>query len=218
VRLHHPDSHAGDPAAAEKFKELLAARERAPRGGPELPAAELVLHLTVAELRSGGFRRVAFPERDVAEPTYFVACGRTLEFELPADLAPGERLRWEGWGRTDGVRGGDLVLIVERAPEAGVWGRGPDVVVPLGLSLLDWLLGGEIAAATPVGPLVVQIGVRTPLGEPIRVEGAGLRRREGGRGDITLVPTLLEPDWTPELRAALVEDRSRVLRRQVEGG
>lgn len=182
VKAAHPDRAGGD---VERLREVIEAHRllraladarlafaparQAPRPASSTPPAPaepapvrtLRLQISVAEALFGGERRVD------------VGGGRWTDVQLPAGLRAGEGLRLAGAD----PGGGDVLLLVGLAPDAGLSVRGDDVWLELSLPAWQLCEGARLEIDTPRGrrAFVAPPGVET--GAPVRLKGEGLPAR-----------------------------------------
>lgn len=113
--------------------------------------------------------------------------------EVPAETAPGTRfrLRREGF-----FSGGQVVVRVLARPDFRFKTRGSDLRCDLRIKAARAAQGGRESVRGVLGNFVaVQIPAGVARGEVLRVEGEGLPKSRGGRGDL-----LVRIVYTPEVR------------------
>ncbi|MEM1024104.1 MAG: DnaJ C-terminal domain-containing protein [Myxococcota bacterium] len=134
---------------------------------------------------------------------------RRVEVRVPAGVRPGSRLRIEGEG--DGGRSGgpngDLVVVVEGLTEdEGLSRVGDDLEVEVPVRLSEVLLGARVSIPTLEGVEEVDLPPGFDPTRARRLEGRGMPKRSGGRGDLILLwrldlpspPSSALQDWGRE--------------------
>ena len=197
ARQHHPDLNPGSPEAAETTRDLNAAYETL--GDP----ARREAHDRAQDARtSGGGRRRGAAVRDIAQDVHLriqeflrgtslqvrvvdpaVPTGpETYPLEIPPGTAVGARFRV---ARSADTGGGTVVVRVRALPDPRFKVRGADLRCDLRISTHRATQGGPETVTGPTGSaLRVQIPRGVRRGEEIRVDGEGLPRTNGGRGDL----------------------------------
>jgi DnaJ-class molecular chaperone len=121
---------------------------------------------------------------------------KTLEATIPAGVRDGSVLRLAGQGEAGAGGGpaGDLLLHIRLLPHPRFTVEGDDLVMELPVAPWESVLGTR----TPVQTLDGEVQLTIPPGsqnkQKLRLRGQGLRRRDGGRGDLyvrleVMVPT-----------------------------
>lgn len=198
ARQHHPDLNPGSPGAAETTRELNAAYETL--GEP----ARREAHDRAQQTRTSaaGGRRRGAAVRDIAQDVHLriqeflrgtslqvrvvdpgVPTGaETYPLEIPPGTAVGARFRV---ARSVDAGGGTVVVRVRAMPDPRFKVRGADLRCDLRISTHRATQGGPEMVTGPTGSaLRVQIPRGVKRGEEIRVDGEGLPRTSGGRGDL----------------------------------
>ncbi len=126
---------------------------------------------------------------------------KTLEVSIPAGVRDGTVLRLAGQGEpgTGGGPAGDLLVEVRLQPHARFAVDGADDLL-LELPVAPWeaVLGARVAVDTLDGRVELAVPAGSQTGKRLRLRGQGLRRRDGGRGDLyvrlkVVVPTQPSP-------------------------
>jgi curved DNA-binding protein len=200
-RQHHPDLNPGSAEALERTMEINESYEVL--SDPERRAA----HEREWDLAMGGAAsRAAMRRKGVVKPlTQDVALGidelfrggthevevrdpgnpdgpEVYALEIPAGTAPGVKFRLKrvGW-----ARGGVVVVRVTVRPGFRFKARGSDVRCDLRISEVRAAEGGLEWVEGPDGTRHrVTLPKGVGRGELLKVEGAGLPRMRGGRGDL----------------------------------
>lgn len=201
ARLFHPDLNPGSPEAVERTLEVNLAYEilgdperrsaydaelsaggsstrptRAARAGKPGQNVTQDVSLRIEELLQGAVRQVEV--NDPANPN-----GReSYRLVIPPETAPGTRLRLP---RTESPSGGFVLLRVKVLPGFRFKARGSDLRCDLRIKPEVALKGGvEFIVGAEGTRHRVTIPRGVARGEMVRVDGAGLPRPRGGRGDL----------------------------------
>lgn len=209
AKRSHPDVNDGSSEAAVRTQELNAAHEvlsdagrrraydqtlrnedeaaaNRPRGRIERNVSQDV-HLRIEELFRGAALEVIV--RDPANPEE----SETYPLQLPAMTAPGTRFRLP---RIAPFAGGHVVVRVRALSSARFKVRGSDLRTDLRINSRRATAGGTEMIASPTGSqLRVEIPPRIRRGEILKINGEGLPRPRGGRGDL-----LVRVTYRPEVQ------------------
>jgi molecular chaperone DnaJ len=122
---------------------------------------------------------------------------RTLQVDVPAGIADGQRVRLAGRGHA-GERGappGDLYVLVHVAQDERFLRDGDDLVCVLDVPAPLAALGATLEAPTLDGPVEVEVPAGTQPGETIVLRGKGMPalRRAGRTGDLRVVVNVVIP-------------------------
>lgn len=211
AKQHHPDLNAGSAEAVARTQALNTAYETlsdparrrqydreldqdrvaksSPRSTIKRDIAEDV-HLRIEDFFRGASLtvRVNDPATESGTETYQV--------EVPADTAPGARLRVA----RDGAVGGNVIVRLRALPNARFKIRGADVRCDLRISARRASEGGRETITGPAGKqIIVEVPRRVPRGELLVVRGEGLPKPHGGRGDL-IVRIVYRPEVRIERR------------------
>jgi curved DNA-binding protein len=127
---------------------------------------------------------------------------KTLEVTIPAGVRAGTILRLAGQGGP-GVGGGppgDLLVHIRLQPHPRFTVEGADdLVMELPVAPWEAVLGARVPVETLDGRVELTIPPGSQSGQRLRLRGQGLRRRDGGRGDLyvrlkVVVPTRPSPE------------------------
>jgi curved DNA-binding protein len=122
---------------------------------------------------------------------------KTLEVTIPAGIRDGAVLRLAGQGEPGAGGGppGDIDIRVRLQPHPRFKIEGTEnLVVDLPLAPWEAVLGARVTVDTLDGRVELKIPAGSQTGRRLRMRGQGLRRRDGGRGDLyarlkVVVPT-----------------------------
>jgi DnaJ-class molecular chaperone len=209
ARKHHPDLNPrsaeaqdrtrdinaayeilGDPERRRAFDESLAAETKQKPAARESGRAPLIskdVHLRIEEFFRGATLEVKVNDPgNPDEPEVYL-------LEVPPATPPGTRFRVPREGRF----GGSHVFVRVRARlDFRFKVRGSDLRCDLRINARRAAQGGSESVRGPLGNyLRVQIPPGVGRGEVIRIEGEGLPKPRGGRGDL-----LVRVVYTPDVR------------------
>jgi curved DNA-binding protein len=111
---------------------------------------------------------------------------RTIDVNIPAGVADGQRIRLRGQGGegSGGGEAGDLYLIVRIAPHPRYRLDGRDLHMLLPLAPWEAALGSSVDIDTPGGPATVHVPAGTSSHRRLRLKGRGLPNKRGKPGDL----------------------------------
>lgn len=136
--------------------------------------------------------------------------GRTVQVTLPKGVADGQVIRLKGQGQASVAGGppGDALVRVRFVPHPLFKVEGADLRLDLPVSLDEAVLGAKLPVPTLSGKVQVTIPPRSSSGRVLRLKGKGLPK-EGGHGDLLVVPRIALPDGSDgELDALMKKWRS----------
>lgn len=234
AKMFHPDARPGDPAAAERFREVTTAYEalsgtiRRPvsgdgrRAGEETADAAFEDIFRMARTRADerGRARGGKDEEGCLSLTLEQAyrggimslrtgSGRALRFAVPAGLTEGSRIRLPGKGGkgADGGNDGDLVLAVSLTPHPAFELVGGNLHATIEVPFTFAALGGGAAALRHLDGRELEIAVppmRFGVAE-LALEGEGWPTSGGRRGDLLVKVRATYPEnLTDEQRELLL--------------
>lgn len=208
AKRHHPDLNGGSAEAVARTQELNAAYETLsdpdrrqpydeelaaakPRPATRAPKASQNVaedvHLRIEEFFRGATLEVRV--NDPGNPDG----PETYSLEIPPETAPGARFRIRREGR---FSGGHVLVRVRARADFRFRVRGSDLRCDLKIQAKRAAQGGSELVPGPTGGRVrVTIPAGIARGEEIRLEGEGLPKARGGRGDL-LVRVMYRPDVT----------------------
>ncbi len=168
-----------DPDLRRAYDESLAARpvRTSSRGAQKSPPnISQDIHLRLEEFFRGTTLEVRV--NDPGNP----AGPETYPLEVPPLTAPGTRFRIRREGAS---RGGQVLVRVRARPDYRFKIRGADLRCDLRITSQRAMQGGRETVLGPTGNrLQVQILRGVACGEVLRLEGEGLPKSRGGRGDL----------------------------------
>ena len=136
---------------------------------------------------------------------------RTIQARIPAGVADSQRIKLAGKG-APGERGGppgDLYVRVHVKAHQ-VFGRsGDSLTVTVPVTFAELALGAEVKVPSHRGaPVTVRIPAGTPNGRTFRVQGKGVRRKDGTTGSLLVTVEVMVPkDLNGRARSAIEDLR-----------
>lgn len=145
------------------------------------------------------------------------AAKRTVETQIPAGIADGQRIRLGGQGHAGeaGAPPGDLYVLVRVAPDERFLREGDDLITAVDVPAPAAALGASLEVPTLDGPVAVEIPPGTQPGEVLVVHGHGMPSLRARRpGDLRVVVNVVVPrrltteqrELAERLQATLTED------------
>jgi len=209
VKQHHPDVNPGSPTAFARAQELNVAHEvlsdpagrrsydqeldlaahsdRAAQRGRIQRNIDKDVHLRIQDFFRGASLRIQVT--DPANPAGL----ETYELHVPAGSAPGSRFRLP---RAVPFEGGSVVVRLRVLTGARFKVRGSDLQTDLRIATRRAAEGGAESIVGPTGTMLrLTIPPRVKRGELLRIDGEGLPKPRGGRGDL-----LVRVTYKPEVR------------------
>lgn len=208
AKQFHPDLNAGSAEARERTQALNAAyevlgdaeerriydrklqaeqRARRKSGGSAHHNLDQELSVRIKDLLRGATMEVQV--NDPGNPDG----PETYELKIPAGTAPNARLRVD---RDQNPAGGLLRVKLKVQPGHQFKVRGSDLRCDLKISVERATKGGsEVVRSATGGTLRIEVPPGVPRGEVLRIEGEGLPKTHGGRGDL-----LVKISYQPQVR------------------
>jgi molecular chaperone DnaJ len=121
---------------------------------------------------------------------------RTLEVEVPAGIADGQRIRLTGSGHAGagGAPAGDLYVVVRVREDDRFVREGDDLITALDVAAPLAALGGTLEVPTLDGSASIELPAGTQPGEVLTLRGAGMPAlRRGRHGDLRVVVNVVVP-------------------------
>jgi molecular chaperone DnaJ len=135
------------------------------------------------------------------------SASRTLEVEIPAGIADGQRIRVGGQGSAgpSGVPAGDLYVMVSVREDERFLREGDHLITALDVAAPVAALGATVEVPTLEASTEVELPAGTQPGEVLTVRGEGMPSlRRGRRGDLRVVVNVVIPRrLKPEQRELL---------------
>ena len=131
----------------------------------------------------------------------------TMQVRVPAGVTDGQRIRIKGKGGAgeNGGAAGDLYVLVHVRPHPVFGRKGDNLTLVVPVTFPEAALGADIEVPTLNGPRVrLRIPAGTPNGRTFRVRGKGVRKANGGHGDLLVTVDVQVPSsLSAEAEAAL---------------
>jgi molecular chaperone DnaJ len=136
-----------------------------------------------------------------------VAARRTIDVDVPAGIADGQRIRMAGRGHAGeaGAPAGDLYVLVKVAADERFVREGDDLITVLDVPAPLAALGASMEVPTLQGATTVEVAAGTQPGEVLVVRGEGMPAlRRGRHGDLRVLVNVVVPRrLRPEQRELL---------------
>ncbi|MGD9694412.1 MAG: molecular chaperone DnaJ [Thermoleophilia bacterium] len=133
---------------------------------------------------------------------------RTVEVEIPAGIAHGQRIRLGGQGAAGepGAAPGDLYVQVEVAEDARFAREGLDVITRVAVPVTEAMVGATLTVPTVEGDAEVELRPGTQPGDELLLRGKGFPAINGhGRGDQRVIVEVRVPRVITEKGREAVE-------------
>jgi len=124
------------------------------------------------------------------------AARQTLDVDVPAGIADGQRIRLTGRGHAGeaGAPEGDLYVLVRVREDERFVREGEDLITALDVPAPLAALGGTLQAPTLQGTAPVEVPQGTQPGEIVTLRGQGMPSLQGARkGDLKVVMNVVIP-------------------------
>lgn len=133
----------------------------------------------------------------------------SLNVHIPAGTLEGEKIIIEGLAECrKGELPGDVIVTVKYRPNEKFWIRNGELHTYLAVDLTDAVLGGDVTATTPEGPVSFSLPQWTSSNHIIRIPKRGLPQSNGERGDLCANVCILLPEQpNAALKEAMLSTR-----------
>jgi molecular chaperone DnaJ len=151
---------------------------------------------TVVCDRCGGDGRVPSDPCHECRGAGQVKVKRTLDVEIPAGIADGQRIRMSGHGSAGpaGAPPGDLYVLVSVAEDERFVREGDDLITALDVPATVAALGATLDVPTLEGSAPLELAAGTQPGEVLTLRGEGMPGlRRSRRGDLRVVVNVIVP-------------------------
>jgi molecular chaperone DnaJ len=125
-----------------------------------------------------------------------VTTRRTLEVEIPAGIADGQRIRLGGQGHAGeaSAPSGDLYVFVSVREDPRFVREGDDLITVLDVPAPLASIGSSLEVPTLDGPATVELPAGSQPGDVLRLRGQGMPSlRRGRQGDLRVVVNVVVP-------------------------
>lgn len=228
AKKYHPDVNGGDPAAAERFKEISAAYEAItnpqpdPQPHPDFnfgfgggfgghsPFEDLFAHMAGMNRRRDVTVEIrltleeAFTGKDVtAQAPNGDGAMREVKVKVPAGIEDGVRLMMQRAGPVYQGRPSDIYFLIRVMPHTRFARQGLNLLQTVPVSALDVLLGDDIEVACITGQTIrVAIPDNWDSRRKLRLAGQGMTNGQT-RGDMLIDLFVQYPPLSVEQRDAI---------------
>ncbi|MCW5940154.1 MAG: J domain-containing protein [Fimbriimonadaceae bacterium] len=142
-----------------------------------------------------------------------VVTPRNVTVKIPAGFQDGKKLRVPGGGsRGSNNRAGDLYVSVRTLPDPQFRRRGEDTEVDVEVPFPLAALGGEVRVPTPRSAGKILIPAGTQPGQTFRLQGQGISKLGGGRGDLLAKIKLAVPKNLTDEQKRLLEKLAETMK------
>ncbi|MEO0004404.1 MAG: molecular chaperone DnaJ [candidate division WOR-3 bacterium] len=135
---------------------------------------------------------------------------RTLKVRIPAGVMPGMPIVLHNEGHWGPGGSGDVVIEVEEKEHPLFVRDGDNVIVEVPISIPVAVLGGRIRVPTLNGIKEVEIPAGTNSGTVFRLRGQGIKRMEGGSGDLLVRVVVHIPKHLSQKERALYKQLTEI--------
>ncbi len=190
-----------------EFMGGAAGASAGPGAGPGEPDAgtdaEITVEMSLADWTAGAKARVALPN------------GKVVDVSIPKNIRPGDPFRLRGQGHPSPLGGppGDALVTVKLAADPLFAVEGDDLKIDLPLTLDEAVLGTKVRVPTLDGAVGLTIPPGSSGGRTMRLKGKGLRKPEGGHGNLLVQIRITLPE-TPDPELEVLMRRWRDEKRQ----
>jgi molecular chaperone DnaJ len=133
---------------------------------------------------------------------------RTINVRIPAGVSDGQKIKLAGRGEpsTRGGPAGDLFVHV-KVREDRLYGRvGDDLTLAVPITFPEAVNGVDLTVPTLDGSVTVRVPPGTPSGRTFRVRNKGVKRRDGGSGDLLVTVDVVVPKDLPGAARKALEE------------
>jgi len=139
---------------------------------------------------------------------------KRLEIKIPPGAKEGTRIRLSGQGSRGEGKAGDLYIRVRLAPHPLFKVHEYDLETDIPVTPWETALGARIGVPTLDGPVQMRLPAGTSSGKRLRLQGKGLPKKGGDRGDEYVRIRIVVPKKLTEEEKRVYEELSRVSRHQ----
>ena len=137
-----------------------------------------------------------------------VRAQRSLDIEIPAGIADGQRIRMSGHGSAGpaGAPPGDLYVLVSVRPDERFVREGDDLVTAVDVPATTAALGATLEVPTLEGTAPIELAPGTQPGEVLTIRGEGMPAlRRSRRGNLRVVVNVVVPRRLDAAQRELLE-------------
>jgi DnaJ-class molecular chaperone len=189
------DNRSGYSDFAERddlFAELLRRQARESRRAKGADA-HYQLSIEFLDAVNGATKRITLPD------------GGSLDVAIPSGIQQGQILRLRGKGARSAGEGetGDALVEISINPHPFFVRQGDDLHVELPITLTEAVLGAQIKAPTPTGPVILTVPKGSNTGTVLRLKGKGVPKRGRAGDEFITLKVMLPTEQDPELESFL---------------
>ncbi len=151
---------------------------------------------TVVCERCHGDGRIPQQPCEVCRGAGLLTASRTLDIEIPAGIADGQRIRMTGHGSAGaaGAPPGDLYVLVSVRTDERFVREGDDLITAVDVPATLAALGASVEVPTLEGSVPLEVAAGTQPGEVLSVRGEGMPALRGSRrGNLRVVVNVVVP-------------------------
>ena len=167
------------------------------------PDEEADLYINLEEVLNGGKRRLTLTHTQPGKPQ----TQRTIEVKIPKAIQDGAKIRLKQQGKpgSPGIPPGDLILNVKYKQHPDFKVENHDLQLTLPLAPWEAALGGKIDTITLDGTVRLTIKPGASSGQKLRLNGKGLPKKDGSRGDLIVEISIVVPETLTQKEKELWE-------------
>lgn len=134
-----------------------------------------------------------------------LANSRRIVVKIPAGFEDGKKLRVPGGGaKGSNGKAGDLYVTVRMVPHSTFKRKGEDTEVDAQVPFVTAALGGEVSVQTPRSTVKMKVPAGTQPGQTFRLQGQGVSKLGGGKGDLLAKVKVTVPKTLTEKQKSLL--------------
>lgn len=136
---------------------------------------------------------------------------KTIDFQIPAGIRNGEKIRLIGQGKPgqNGGKDGDLLIKINMKNSSKYELKGYDIYTNLYLTPWEAALGSKVKIKTLEEEAEIYIPEGTQTGENIKLENKGYKKAQGERGDLYATVKIMTPkELSPQEKKAFEKLKS----------
>nr|HID59457.1 J domain-containing protein [Desulfobacterales bacterium] len=206
------------------FEALFGGKKRgfSPGGGWASPEGsgwskrgedhEAEITISLGDAYHGAYKQVSLETLEPDHEGRVTRRARNLEVRIPPGITDGARLRLKGQGGPGigGGEAGDLFLRVRILPHPTFKVNGHDLEVKIPVAPWEAALGGKVEVPTLDGSVKMSLPAGTQGGQRLRIQGKGMPKRGGGRGDLYVEVQIAIPKRLNKKERKLFEELAKV--------
>jgi curved DNA-binding protein len=157
--------------------------------------------------------RIVFSQAALGSKARVEVDGAVIEFDVPAGVASGQRLKLKGHGEPNaaGESPGDLFVMIHYDPHPLLEQRGSDLHCTVPISMFEAATGTQIEIPTLTGIERLEIPPGTQPGDRLKLTGRGIATDSGTSGDQIIAIVVEVPDAIGRAGQAKVRELAKEL-------